>query len=55
MQPCHADTRIGLINSTIGFNAQIILGNAFAAAKASGAIIPGAGVDFVEFDHIVRP
>src|SRR5665647_750271 len=55
MQPDHADRGVGLVHGSIGRDAQIVFGAAFAGPQRGGAIIAGAGVDLVENDHELFP
>ena len=51
MEPDNSQNRIGFINGAIGLNAEMGLGNAGARAQGRVALVAGAGIDAVEYDH----
>ena len=51
VEPDNSQNRIGFINRAIGLNAQVGLGNAGSRAQGRVALVAGAGVDAVEYDH----
>ena len=51
MQPDHADRGVGLVDGSIGGDAQVVFRAAFAAAERRGAVVAGPGVDAIEDDH----
>ena len=51
MQPGDAEGGIGFIESAVGGNAQIVFLAPLAGAERRGAVIAGAGVDAIQYDH----
>ena len=48
---CKADCAVGFVNRTDRFHPRGMLGHPAAIDQTSGAIVPGPGVNLVEFDH----
>src|SRR6266576_3643290 len=55
MQPHEPDHRVGLVESAVGLDAQVVFLAPLAVAERGGAVIAGAGVNAVENDHRKAP
>ena len=51
MEPDNSQNRIGFIHGAIGLNAEMGLGNAGSRTQGRVALVAGAGIDAVEYDH----
>ena len=51
MEPDDSQNRIGFIHGAIGLNAEMGLGDAASRAQGRVALVAGAGIDAVEYDH----
>jgi hypothetical protein len=55
MQPHNANGGVGLVDGSIGADAQVVFRAALAAAKCRGTVVAGPGVDSIEDDHCLSP
>src|SRR5450756_1464546 len=55
MQPHNTNGGVGLVNGSIGTDAQIVFRAALAAAERRGAVVPGPCVNTIENDHCPPP
>lgn len=48
-----ADGGVGLVDGAVGLDAKVVFLDAGAGGEAGGAVVAGAGVDLVQFDHVI--